>query len=61
MLRKIDQMHVRVKGIYEVSMTPQAAQFRVWTGRVESKIYDFALSQWCLGDGRESCRPEHCR
>jgi hypothetical protein len=45
-LRKSDEMPVKVKAIYEVSATPESAKQGVWTGRVESKTYDFTLRQW---------------
>jgi hypothetical protein len=45
-LRRADEMPVRVKAIYEVSATPESAKQGVWTGRVESKTYDFTLRQW---------------
>jgi len=45
-LRKADEMPVKVKAIYEVSATPESAKEGVWTGRVESKTYDFRLRQW---------------
>jgi hypothetical protein len=45
-LRKTAEMSVKVKAIYEVSATPESAKQGVWTGRVESKTYDYTLRQW---------------
>jgi hypothetical protein len=45
-LPKKAAMHVRVKAVYEVSPTAESAKYGVWTGRVESKVYDFSLLQW---------------
>ncbi|SRR6266576_4746199 len=45
-LRRADEMPVKVKAMYEVSATPESAKQGVWTGRVESKTYDFSLRQW---------------
>ena len=41
-LPKGDEMPITLKAIYEVFPTPEAAQFKVWTGRVESRSYKFA-------------------
>jgi hypothetical protein len=45
-LPKADEMPVTLKAIYEVPPTPEAAQHKVWTGRVESRSYKLALRQW---------------
>jgi hypothetical protein len=37
-------MPITIKAIYEVSPTPQSAEWKVWTGRLESKNYDFKLN-----------------
>ena len=37
---------VGLKAIYEVTNTPEAATYNVWTGRVESDVYKFTLRQW---------------
>jgi len=41
-----DEMSVTLKAIYEVSPTPESAQYKVWTGRLESHDYKFSLRQW---------------
>jgi hypothetical protein len=43
---KIDEMPITLKAVYEVSTTPEATQFKVWTGRLESHSYNFSLRQW---------------
>lgn len=43
---KIDEMAITLKAIYEVPPTSEAAQYKVWTGRLESRTYDFKLRQW---------------
>jgi hypothetical protein len=45
-LPKADEMPVTLKAIYEVSPTPEAMQYKIWTGRVESRTYQFKLRQW---------------
>lgn len=45
-LPKPNEMPITLRAIYEVHPTPEAAQYKVWTGRVESRTYSFALSQW---------------
>ncbi len=45
-LPKADQIPISVRAIYEVHSTPEAAQYKVWTGRIESKSYSFTLRQW---------------
>jgi hypothetical protein len=40
------EMLVSLKAIYEVPVTPEAANYHVWTGRVESRKYEFTLRQW---------------
>lgn len=43
MLPMADQTPIKIsiKAIYEVNPTPEAAEEKVWTGRTESKTYDF--------------------
>jgi hypothetical protein len=43
---KATEMLVSVKAVYEVPVTPEAATYHVWTGRVESVNYKFTLRQW---------------
>jgi hypothetical protein len=43
---KTDEMSITLKAIYEVSPTPESAQYKVWTGRLESHDYKFLLRQW---------------
>jgi hypothetical protein len=45
-LPKTDEMPITLKAIYEVAPTPEAAQYKVWTGRLESRTYSFKLRQW---------------
>jgi hypothetical protein len=45
-LPKTAETSVRLKAIYEVAPTPEAAQGKVWTGRLESRTYKFNLRQW---------------
>jgi len=45
-LPKADEMAITLRAIYEVRPTPEAAKYKVWTGRLESKSYNFALRQW---------------
>jgi hypothetical protein len=45
-LLKTDEMPITLKAVYEVSMTPEASQYKVWTGRLESRSYNFSLRQW---------------
>ena len=46
MLAKADEMPITLRAIYEVSPTPEATQYKVWAGRVESSSYKFMLRQW---------------
>lgn len=43
---KSTEMLVSLKAVYEVPVTPEAASYHVWTGRVESGNYKFTLRQW---------------
>ena len=43
---KADEVPITLKAIYEVYPTPEAAQYKVWTGRIESKRYSVKLKQW---------------
>jgi hypothetical protein len=45
-LPKTDEMRITLKAVYEVSATPEAAQYKVWTGRVDSRPYNFKLRKW---------------
>lgn len=45
-LPKSTEIQVSLKAIYEVPNTPEATTYHVWTGRVESRNYEFTLSQW---------------
>jgi len=45
-LPKTNEMPITLKAVYEVSVTPEASQYKVWTGRVESHDYKFLLRQW---------------
>jgi hypothetical protein len=45
-LPKTDETAITLKAIYEVPPTPEAAQYKVWTGRLESRTYNFKLRQW---------------
>lgn len=45
-LPKTNDMPIKLKAIYEVHATPEATQYKVWTGRLESHSYDLSLRQW---------------
>jgi len=45
-LPKADEESISLKAIYEVPPTPEAARYRVWTGRLESHTYHLKLRQW---------------
>jgi hypothetical protein len=45
-LPKSDEMPITLKAIYKVTQTPEAIQYKVWTGRVESHSYNLSLRQW---------------
>jgi hypothetical protein len=45
-LPKADEIPVALKAVYEVSPTPEASQYKVWTGRLESHSYSVSLRQW---------------
>ena len=45
-LPKADTTHVKVKAVFEIPPSAESAKYGVWTGRVESKVYDFSLRQW---------------
>jgi len=45
-LAKTDEMAITLKAIYQVLPTDEAAQYKVWTGRAESRPYKFKLRQW---------------
>ncbi|MCM3872628.1 MAG: hypothetical protein ND895_18255 [Pyrinomonadaceae bacterium] len=42
---KSTEMLVSVKAVYEAPVTPEAATYHVWTGRVESRNYSVTLRQ----------------
>jgi len=44
-LPKTDEMPITLKAVYDVSATAEAAQYKVWTGRLESRAYNFKLRQ----------------
>ena len=37
-ISKMDEMPITLKAVYEVSPTPESAQYKVWTGRLESDL-----------------------
>ena len=43
---KSPEMPVTLKAIYEVLQTPEASNYNVWTGRIESANYKLTLRQW---------------
>jgi hypothetical protein len=43
---KTEEMPITLRAIYEVSPTPESARYKVWTGRIESHIYNLILKQW---------------
>ena len=43
---KSTETPLSLRAIYEVPVTPEAATYHVWTGRVESGNYKFTLKQW---------------
>ncbi len=45
-LPKRDEMPVTLKAVYEVPPTAEATKYKVWTGRIESRIYNLTLRQW---------------
>ncbi|HEY4815809.1 MAG TPA: hypothetical protein VIH67_00165 [Candidatus Acidoferrum sp.] len=45
-LPKTDETPITLKAFYEIAPTPEAAQHKVWTGRLESRSYNFKLRQW---------------
>ena len=45
-LPKTDEESISLKAIYEVRPTPEAARYKVWTGRLESHTYRLELRQW---------------
>jgi hypothetical protein len=45
-LPKTNEESISLKAIYEVPPTPEAARYKVWTGRLESHTYDLKLIQW---------------
>jgi hypothetical protein len=44
-LPKADLLPITLRAVYEVFATPEASQYKVWTGRVESHSYNFKLRQ----------------
>jgi hypothetical protein len=45
-LAKSDEMPITLRAVYEVTLTPEATQYKVWTGRLESHTYNCSLRQW---------------
>ncbi|MGB8128477.1 MAG: hypothetical protein WCG81_01660 [Candidatus Angelobacter sp.] len=45
-LRKINEMPIKLKAIYQVLLTPEATKAGVWIGRTESHDYNLSLRQW---------------
>ena len=45
-LPKTNEESISLRAIYEVPPTPEAARYKVWTGRLESHSYDLKLIQW---------------
>jgi hypothetical protein len=45
-LPKTADLPITLKAIYEVTPTSESAEFKVWTGRIESHTYNFTLRQW---------------
>ena len=45
-LPKRDEMSVTLKAVYEVPPTAEAIQYKVWTGRVESRLNNVTIGQW---------------
>ena len=43
---KTDELSITLKAIYEVLPTPESAEYKAWTGRLESHDYKFVLRQW---------------
>jgi hypothetical protein len=43
---KTPEMPISLKAVFDVSNTPEATEYHVWTGHVESGSYRFTLSQW---------------
>jgi len=40
------ETQISLKAIYQVTVTPEATDHKVWTGRVESKSYNLTLRHW---------------
>ena len=40
------ETQITLKAIYEVPLTPEATEHKVWTGRIESKPYKLTLRHW---------------
>jgi hypothetical protein len=41
-----DEMPVSVQAVYDVQSSPEAAKYKVWVGRIESKKYQLNLRHW---------------
>jgi hypothetical protein len=39
------QIQITLKAIYQADVTPEATEHKVWTGRIESKPYEFTLER----------------
>ncbi len=44
------EIQIKLKAIYQVEATPESTEHKVWTGRVESKSYDFTLEHLGAGE-----------
>lgn len=40
------EIPISLKAIYEVRETPESTKLKVWTGRIESRSYNFTLRHW---------------
>jgi hypothetical protein len=47
---------ITIKAIYEVKPTPESAEQKVWTGRMESKGYNFTLWHWSEQSDTDRCK-----
>jgi hypothetical protein len=37
---------ISINAIYEVIETPESKEYKVWPGRIESRVYEFMLNHW---------------
>ncbi len=40
------ETQITLKAIYQVTATPESSEHKVWSGRIESKPYNFTLRHW---------------